>query len=160
MVNCLMRAMRASRWLHPAEADEWIFAAASAEGHMVEHKEDRRRLSKWGNDLRQTYRTLGQAAGLSEIDMHLLMNHSLPGVNAGYITRERLLGDHLRAAQEKLSNCIVESGRSTQASSRWPSLPSRRIGDLLMDPTPPDPREGKGIGGRKRKAESVGLEAA
>lgn len=82
---------------------------------MVEHEEDRRRLSKWGNDLRQTYRTLGQAAGLSEIDMHLLMNHSLPGVNAGYITRARLLGDPLRSAQEKLSQCIVEGGRSGAA---------------------------------------------
>jgi hypothetical protein len=28
--------------------------------------------------------------------MHLLMNHSLPGVNADYITRNKLLEDHLR----------------------------------------------------------------
>ena len=65
---------------------------------MIEHKDPRARLFKWGNDLRQSYRTLGQAAGLSEIDMYLLMNHSVPGVNAGYITRAKLLGDHSRTA--------------------------------------------------------------
>ncbi len=160
MISCLVRAMRAGRWLHPAEAEEWIFAAASSEGHIVEHKEDRRRLSKWGNDLRQTYRTLGQAAGLSEIDMHLLMNHSLPGVNAGYITRARLLGDHLRSAQEKLSQCIVEGGRSEEPNSRWPLLPSRRIGDAMMDPTPPDPREGTFLGGRRSRSLGATREAA
>ena len=61
-------------------------------------------LSKWGNDLRQTYRTLGQAAGINEVDMHLLMNHSIAGVNAGYITRNRLLGDHLRKQQQAISD--------------------------------------------------------
>jgi hypothetical protein len=36
-----------------------------------------------GNDLRQSYRTLAQVAGVWELDVHLMMNHSLPGVNAG-----------------------------------------------------------------------------
>jgi hypothetical protein len=102
MIRCLIRAMRVGRILHPEAAETWIFAADSAPGHMIEHKDPRTRLFKWGNDLRQSYRTLGQAAGLSEIDMHLLMNHSVPGVNAGYITRAKLLGDHPRAAQEGL----------------------------------------------------------
>jgi hypothetical protein len=70
---------------------------------LVEHKEDRDDLSKWGNDLRQTYRTVGQAAGVNDVDMHLLMNHSLPGVNACYITRNKLLGDHLRKQQQAIS---------------------------------------------------------
>jgi hypothetical protein len=37
----------------------WVFVGESEAGYMVEHKEDRRMLAKWGNDLRQTYRTLG-----------------------------------------------------------------------------------------------------
>ncbi len=37
-----------------------------------------------------------RAAAVNEVDMHLLMNHSLPGVNADYITRNKLLEDHLR----------------------------------------------------------------
>ncbi len=43
----------------------------SAPGQMIEHKDPRTRLFKWGNDLRQSYRTLGQAVGLFEIDTHL-----------------------------------------------------------------------------------------
>jgi hypothetical protein len=115
-------------------------------------KEPRKRLFKWGNDLRQSYRTLGQAAGLSEIDMHLLMNHSLPGVNAGYITRAKLLGDHLRTAQERLSRFMIENsaaGKSDPPPERvWPMLPSRRIADERLDPTPPDPRVGVPLGPR------------
>jgi len=157
MIRCLVRAMRASRMLHPENAEKWIFAAESEEGHLVEHKEDRDRLSKWGNDLRQSYRTLGQAAGLSEVDMHLLMNHRLPGVNAGYITRDKLMSDHLRAAQQRLSSHIVLSGMAPRKDGRprervWPQLPSRRIGDDILDPTPPDPRAGVPWSEERRQA--------
>lgn len=62
-----------------------------------------------GGDLRQTYRTVGQAAGVSEVDMHLLMNHSLPNVNVGYITRHKLLTDHLRKQQQAISDLMLGS---------------------------------------------------
>jgi hypothetical protein len=39
-----------------------------------------------GKRLRQTYRTIAQSVGVPKLDVHLLMNHSLPGVNEGYIT--------------------------------------------------------------------------
>jgi integrase len=160
MVRCLIRAMRASWMLHPEEARTWIFAADSKPGHLIEHKEPRKRLFKWGNDLRQSYRTLGQAAGLSEIDMHLLMNHSLPGVNAGYITRAKLLGDHLRTAQERLSRFMIENSAPGNADlppeRAWPMLPSRRIADERLDPTPPDPRIGAPSGPRKARSPIAG----
>jgi integrase len=142
MVRCLMRAIRMSRMLHPQNADRWIFASDSAEGHIVEHKEPRGKLSKWGNDLRQTYRTMGQAAGVSRLDMHLLMNHTVPGVNEGYITRDQLLTDHLRSAQEKLSRFILQKGvqRAEPRTRFWPMISGRRIGDDAVDPTPLDPR--------------------
>jgi hypothetical protein len=160
MVRCLVRAMRASRYMHPEQAQTWIFAAGSEDGHLVEHKEPRTRLFKWGNDLRQTYRTLGQAAGLSDVDMHLLMNHSLPGVNAGYITRAKLLSDHLRGAQQKLSDHVVEAGlpRPKDGAPReraWPLISSRHIGHKVLDPTPPDPRIGVPLGPRKGKADAA-----
>ena len=104
MVRGLIRAMRLGRAMYPEQARTWLFPADSEPGHLVEHKEDRRELSKWGGDLRQTYRTLGQAAGVSEVDMHLLMNHSLPNVNVGYITRHKLLLDHLRKQQQAVSS--------------------------------------------------------
>jgi len=164
MIRCLVRAMRASRMLHPENAERWIFAADSDTGHLVEHKEPRERLSKWGNDLRQSYRTLGQAAGLSDVDMHLLMNHRLPGVNAGYITRDKLMSDHLRAAQQKLSHYIVSAGMAPAKGGRprervWPRLPSRRIGEEGFDPTPPDPRLGVPMGPRRAKSMDLEREA-
>jgi site-specific recombinase XerD len=106
IVLCLVRAIRFGRQMFPLQAAEWIFPADSASGHLVEQKEDRATLSKWGNDLRQSFRTIGTAAGVSEFDAKLLMNHSIPGVNAGYITRHRLLEDHLRKQQQAISSAV------------------------------------------------------
>jgi integrase len=102
MINCLVRVMRLGRALYPVQAREWVFPADSACGHIVEHKEDRATLAKWGNDLRQTYRTIAQTVGIGDLDIHLLMNHAVAGVNAGYITRSKLLSDHLRQQQETI----------------------------------------------------------
>jgi hypothetical protein len=61
------------------------------------------------------------AAGLSELDIDLLMNHSLPGVNAGYITRDRLLKDHLRQQQQRISGLVVDGPEVKRDPSliRW-----------------------------------------
>jgi len=107
MILCLVRARRFGRQMYPEQSTTWVFPAASAEGHLVEQKEDRSTLAKWGNDLRQSYRTLAQTAGVSDFDARLLMNHALPGVNAGYITRHKLLEDHLRAQQQAISKAIM-----------------------------------------------------
>jgi integrase len=106
MILCLIRATRFGRQMYPLQAADWIFPADSASGHLAETKEDRTKLSKWGNDLRQSFRTIATAAGVSEIDSKLLMNHSIPGVNAGYITRHKLLGDHLRHQQQAISSAM------------------------------------------------------
>jgi integrase len=119
MIRSIIRTMRWGRMLFPEQSNAWLFPADSASGHLEEHKEERRVLSKWGNDLRQSYRTLAQAVGISELDIHLLMNHSLPGVNAGYITRDKLLRDHLRKQQERISAIVLEkTGKIAQASGR------------------------------------------
>lgn len=71
---------------------------------------------------------LGQIAGINDIDMHLLMNHSLPGVNAGYITRNKLVGSHLRVAQQKISDCVMAAVKQQEgAQNKWPFLPVRRV---------------------------------
>jgi len=106
MVLCLIRAIRFGREMHPSQAQDWVFPADSASGHLSETKEDRDELSKWGNDLRQTFRTIATATGVSEIDAKLLMNHAMPGVNAGYITRHKLLHDHLRRQQQVISSAV------------------------------------------------------
>lgn len=134
MIRCIIRAIRAGRMLQPGEAQEWLFPADSESGHLVEHKEDRSVLSKWGNDLRQSYRTVAQAAGISQLDIHLLMNHSLPGVNAGYITRDGLLGDHLRNQQERISRIIMGAATAHGQALAW--IGRARLTDLPEPVTP------------------------
>ena len=131
MILCLVRVLRLGRLLYPTQARDWVFPADSASGHLAEHKEDRQTLLKWGNDLRQTYRTVAQAAGIANLDIHLLINHSVAGVNAGYITRSKLLNNHLRWQQEAISRqilgaCAVRLGDRT-ASTIWLTRPSRRL---------------------------------
>jgi integrase len=127
MCRCLIRVLRLGRMLYPDQAAEWVFPADSESGHLAEHKESRKILAKWGNDLRQTYRTIGQIAGIADLDMHLLMNHSVPGVNAGYITRAKLLSDHLRAQQGKISDLMLSCAVSKDREPHWPFLSSRAM---------------------------------
>jgi integrase len=48
MLRSLARARRAGRLMHPDESSTWIFPAATASGHIAEHKEARSALSDWG----------------------------------------------------------------------------------------------------------------
>jgi hypothetical protein len=40
------------------------------------------------------------------------MNHAISGVNQGYITRHKLLEDHLRARQQAISTAMFVAVRS------------------------------------------------
>ena len=112
---------------------------------MSETKEDREILSKWGNDLRQTFRTIATAASVSEIDAKLLMNHTIPGVNAGYITRHKLLEDHLRSQQQSISSAVFAalgpSIAEIQALHEWLGLGATRraLLSVRVKPTDSDP---------------------
>jgi len=130
MILCLIRAIRFGRQMYPSHAQEWVFPGDSASGHLAETKEDRDTLSKWGNDLRQTFRTIATAAGVSEFDAKLLMNHSIQGVNAGYVTRHKLLEDHLPSQQQAISTAVFSGlGKSLKEGALRDWLgrgPSRR----------------------------------
>ena len=106
MIRSVMRLIRFGRLLHPMNARIWLFPAESEAGHMNVTQEDRGELSKWGNDLRQTYRTLATIAKVNSVDAMLLMNHAIPGVNEGYITREKIVEDHLRGQQQAIADVI------------------------------------------------------
>jgi hypothetical protein len=95
--------------MYPLQSQKWVFPGESESGHLAETKEHRNILTKWGNDLRQTFRTIATAAGVSEFDAKLLMNHSIPGVNAGYVTRHKLLEDHLRSQQQAISTAVFSA---------------------------------------------------
>jgi hypothetical protein len=64
------------------------------------------------------------------------MNHAITGVNAGYITRNKLLNGHLRQQQEAISRMIVaaQPGRKYDkiALASWLSRPTRKLVDALM----------------------------
>ncbi len=128
MIRCLIRVMRFGHQMHPSHARQWIFPADSVSGHIVEQKEDRATLSKWGNDLRQSFRTIAAAAGVSEFDAKLLMNHAIPGVNAGYITRPKLLEDHLRRQQQAISSTVFAALNANSPSiRRWPKSTNSQL---------------------------------
>lgn len=133
MIRCIIRAIRIGRMLYPDQANEWLFPADSESGHLIEHKEEREVLCKWGNDLRQSYRTIAQSVGVSKLDIHLLMNHSLPGVNEGYITRDKLLNDLLRKQQERISAVILKQAAKAKEDLTTHWLKSSRIDLPLSD---------------------------
>ena len=59
------------------------------------------------------------------------MNHTVPGVNAGYITRSKLLGDHLRQQQDMISGKIIDAVRPRSVTDQqrfpiWPLVTARR----------------------------------
>ena len=167
MLESIFRLIRLGPVIYPEAGRVWLFPSDAPCGHLIEHKEDREKvLSHWGNDLRQTYRTLGQIAQVSDVDMHLLMNHSFPGVNAGYITRAKLMVDHLRQQQEKISQLIVGSvvGRGKRPSallSRWLNSTSRtHLADLLsQDPDEVRSRSGPRSALRKLEIQAVRCQA-
>jgi hypothetical protein len=132
MVRSLVRVIRLGGVLYPSQSRKWLFPAESGSGHLAEHKEDRATPSRWANELRQTYRTVAQATGIADLDIDLLMNHSIPGVNAGYITRNKLLSDHLRHQQEMISRKIIQAlqGRpieNKKEAAVCPSFPGARF---------------------------------
>lgn len=158
MMECIFRLRRIGPIIYPESGRTWLFPSDAPSGHLVEHREDRAALSHWGSDLRQTYRTIGQVAEVSEVDMHLLMNHSLSGVNAGYITRSKLMRDHLRGQQEKLSRLILGRvvGRGRKPSdelSRWLNSTSRIVVADLMGEHPDTARLKAGSRAAFRKLE-------
>jgi len=163
MLEAIFRLLRLAPVIYPETSRIWLFPSDAPSGHLEEHKENRAKvLSHWGNDLRQSYRTLGQVAEISDVDIHLLMNHSFPGVNAGYITRSKLMADHLRSQQEKISQLIVGAvvGRGRRPSallSRWLNSTSRaQLADLLCQ----DPDAVRGKAGPRSALRKLEIQAA
>ncbi|MEM0988689.1 MAG: tyrosine-type recombinase/integrase [Pseudomonadota bacterium] len=127
--ECLMRARDAGRMLNERAARTYVFPSepsksrgrkdgASPSQHMVEHKEDRARLSHWGSDLRRTYKTLGKEAGVPEFLLDLFQNHAQGGVSRGYNIREVMGGDFLAEAQERISYYLTEHMDNTTSHRR------------------------------------------
>lgn len=118
MLACLARARRAGRVLHPeSRARAWVFPAGSEAGHIVEWREDRADLAKWGMDLRQSYVIAAEHLDISERLLKRLLNHATQDVTMGYGDRSRIWSQ-LLAAQERMSRHLLgDAPRSAAGTS-------------------------------------------
>ncbi len=103
MLYSLVRARRAGRILHREQAQRFIFPALSEEGHLVDWREHREVLSKFGTDLRQSFKTMSVECGIGELEAKILMNHKVDqDVHDGYATTPELR-EHLHKCQARIS---------------------------------------------------------
>jgi hypothetical protein len=103
MLYCLVRARRAGRILHRDQAQRFIFPALSEAGHLTEWREEREALSKFGTDLRQSFKTMSVECGVGRLEAKILMNHKIDrDVHDGYTTTPELR-EHLHKCQARIS---------------------------------------------------------
>jgi hypothetical protein len=102
-----VRARRAGRILHRDQAQRFIFPALSEAGHLAEWREDRAALSKFGTDLRQSFKTISVECGVGKLEAKILMNHKVDqDVHDGYATTPELR-EHLHKCQARISAGIM-----------------------------------------------------
>lgn len=86
---------------------EWVFPSdRSVSGHLTFPRNDKQGLPM-SHSLRHTYRTHSLLAGVSDLHSHLLMNHRIEGVNAGYISRLVAMPE-LAESQEKITRHFLK----------------------------------------------------
>lgn len=91
----------------PKATQEWVFPSdRSVSGHMTFPRNDKQGLPM-SHSLRHTYRTHSLLAGVSDLHSHLLMNHRIEGVNAGYISRLVAMPE-LAESQEKITRHFLK----------------------------------------------------
>ncbi len=123
MLESIERARQAGAAYYPKLAKKWLFPSADSRvGYITNHTEKKIGFKK-GNDLRQTYRNVCRKLKISKITSMQLMNHKVPvegeeeelktstgDVHDDYGTVSvHVVGDELRAAQEKISSFIMDA---------------------------------------------------
>jgi hypothetical protein len=116
-LRCLLRARIAGRVKHAVHAREWVFP--SSVGHITEPKETSwhtkdgeriktTRLAVTGHALRNSFETLGRAAGVERFRVKLLMAHAVDQDITDSYTNVSALRDQLREAAETISAFIAK----------------------------------------------------
>lgn len=136
MLASLARARRAGRMLAPRQAERFIFPAVkSKSGHLVEWKEGRDVLCKWGKQLRQSYEIAGEVLDVSERTMKRLMNHATQDVTMGYGDRSKMWS-RLVEEQERISAHLFaqagEAGARIADAERHFDLYAERDGKRVL----------------------------
>ncbi|MCC6394779.1 MAG: integrase family protein [Bryobacterales bacterium] len=89
------------------ERMEWAFPSDRSKcGHLTFPRNDKQGLPM-SHSLRHTYRTHSLLAGVSDLHSHMLMNHRIEGVNAGYISRHVAMPE-LAESQEKITRHFLK----------------------------------------------------
>ena len=110
MLRSLARVRRKGRTVAPRQVGKFIFPSpGSARGHLVEWKEDRAVLSKWGKQLRQSYVIAAESLDISERTLKRLLNHKTQDVTMGYGDRDRMW-PRLLEEQGRISRHSMENG--------------------------------------------------
>ena len=108
MLRSLVRIRKVGRMVAPRQIDEFIFPSpTSKSGHIVEWKEDREVLAKWGKQLRQSYVIAAESLDISERTLKRLLNHKTQDVTMGYGDRDRMW-PRLVEEQGRISTYIIE----------------------------------------------------
>lgn len=97
---------------YPASSTFWVFPGQTTPGHITDTKEPRKKLSKWGNDLRQSFRTFATMAGVAEIYIRVLMNHKDRDVSTGYLNLYPIWPELIRAQTLVIAKIENEAKRS------------------------------------------------
>lgn len=95
---------------YPAGSTYWIFPGSTGPGHVTATKEPRTKLTKWGNDLRQSFRTFATMAGVAEIYIRVFMNHKDRDVSTGYLNLLPIWPELVRS-QTLIINKIEDEAR-------------------------------------------------
>jgi hypothetical protein len=137
-LRCLLRARIAGHMLYPTHAVEWCFP--SGIGRIAEPKEtswhvqNRKyvkttRLSPIGHALRNSFETLGRAAGIERFRIKLLMAHAVDQDITDSYTNVSALREQLREAAETVAAFIVRHAgcQVVEAPTNSSDSPSRLI---------------------------------
>lgn len=108
LVAVLKRRREQNKIIFPKSP--WVWPSDSAKGRITEPKlspQDRKRVAvPFGiHDLRHSYATYANAAGISGYDLKMLLNHAMPkgDVTGGYLSA----GEHLRRSQQRVTDYIL-----------------------------------------------------
>lgn len=122
MVDCLFRAIEASRVVHEVNAEEWVFASdKSASGHIENIKNVQQwtdakgvkkvkvRTQQSAHALRHSWRVLADEARIPATHSKILMNHRIPSdVHSEYLSLDEMF-DQLRESQDRVSSLIMNA---------------------------------------------------
>jgi integrase len=124
LVELLRRRMAENEPFFPKSP--WVFPARTrkGEGHLVEPREVFKNVPFTVHGLRDTYITAAHRAGVSKIDIKLLVNHALPkaDVTEGYIAEADALG-YLRPLQQRVTDRLRKLISPAATAAARPDTP-------------------------------------